>query len=684
MRPCRASADPDWSERPRTRVGEQQSWRRDRYRKQECRWSMNRFEKKKGKSLSRRRFVQGLVAGGVMAGFDLWRWPAFAMRGVAEPAVLMGSHFDLIVDEVPVSFTGRSAVATAINGSVPGPTLRWREGDTVTLSVTNRLKVQTSIHWHGIRVPADMDGVPGLSFPGIASGETFTYTIPVKQSGTYWYHSHSRFQEQTGLYGPLIIEPREKDPVQYDLDYVIMLSDWTDEDPETLFSNLKQQSDYYNYHQRTVGTFFSDVKKNGLRATVSDRLMWGAMNMSPTDILDVSGATYTYLINGKSPATNWTAVFRPREQIRLRFINGSSMSIFDVRIPGLPMTVVQTDGNDVEPVAVDEFRISVAETYDVIVQPQDASAFTIFAQSQDRTGYARATLAPRSGMSAPIPPMDPRPMLTMVDMGMAMGKMPGMEIGNEPRMNEEGASPSATPSATEPGMPNMQGMDMGNDMSGMDMGNLPGIKMEATPPAVRAPLSMPFPQPGPQTAGLSAPTTAGKPVPPKPVAIREGPQVDNVAEAPTERLSEPGVGLNGNGRRVLTYTALRARYQGADPRPASREIEIHLTGNMERFIWGLNGLKFSSAEPIELKLGERVRFILVNDTMMSHPIHLHGLWSELENGDGELQPYKHTINVKPGERLSYLVSADTPGRWAYHCHLLYHMESGMFRTVIVS
>ncbi len=323
------------------------------------------------------------------------------------------------------------------------------------------------------------------------------------------------------------------------------------------------------------------------------------------------------------------------------------------------MTVVQTDGNDVEPVTVDEFRISVAETYDVIVQPQDASAFTIFAQSEDRTGYARATLAPRTGMSAPIPPMDPRPMLTMVDMGMGMGNMPVMKMG------------AAAESSND-------------TTAGMDMGKTPGMKMEAEPSVARAPLSMPFPQPGPETTGSTEPIATGKPTPPNPVTLREGPQVDNVAEDPTARLSEPGLGLNGNGRRVLTYADLRARYRGVDPRPPGREIEIHLTGNMERFIWGFDGVKFSSAEPIELKLGERVRFILVNDTMMEHPIHLHGLWSELENGNDALRPYKHTINVKPGERLSYLVSADTPGRWAYHCHLLYHMESGMFRTVIVS
>ena len=628
--------------------------------------------------ITRRRFVQGALAGGVIAGLDLWRRPALALKSPNQPAVLTGNHFDLVIDETPVNFTGQPAVATAINGSVPGPLLRWREGDTVTIAVSNRLKAQTSIHWHGIRSPADMDGVPGLSFPGIAAGETFVYRIPVKQSGTYWYHSHSRFQEQTGHYAPLIIEPQGKDPIQYDRDYVIMLSDWTDENPEMILSNLKQQSDYYNYDQRTVGTFFSDVKRKGLSATVSDRLMWGRMNMNPTDILDVSGAAYTYLINGHPPAANWTALFRPYERVRLRFINGSSMSIFDVRIPGLPMTVVQTDGNDVEPVTVDEFRISVAETYDVIVQPQDGSAFTIFAQSEDRTGYARATLTPRAGMTAPIPPMDPRPMRTMTDMGMNMA---GMEMGNLPGMKMTFGTPFPTPSAGPQSMP---GMNL-NDMSGMDMGS------ESHAPSAPSPVKgedaqMPPGQPGPNTGSYAPAPVAGgsNPVPSKAVQLREGPQIDNVAMMPTERIAEPGNGLDNNGRRVLTYADLRARYRGTDPRPPNREIELHLTGNMKRFIWGFNGKKFSEAGSLRLKLGERVRFVVVNDTMMEHPIHLHGLWSELENGHGEFRPYKHTINVKPGERLSYLVSADTPGQWAFHCHLLYHMESGMFRTVIVS
>jgi CopA family copper-resistance protein len=553
-----------------------------------------------GPPLTRRRFLQGAAAAGALS-----LVPSPMRRALAAPVrtpVLSGTEFLLEIGPVPINVTGRPITATGINGQIPAPILRWREGDTVTLAVTNRLSEPSSIHWHGVRTPAPMDGVPGLSFRGIPPGETFVYRFPVRQSGTYWYHSHSGFQEQTGVYGPIVIAPKGGYPLGFDRDYVVMLSDWTDESPDTIVSNLKFQSDYYNYGQRTLGTFAEDAQRQGLAATVADRVEWGSMRMSPTDILDVSGATHTYLLNGQPPGANWTALFRPGERVRLRFINGSSMSIFDVRIDGLPMTVVQADGNDVVPVTVDAFRISVAETYDVIVQPPADRAYTIFAQAEDRTGYARGTLAPRAGMAAAIPPMDPRPLRTMADMGMAgmeHGEMPGMELSPE------------------------------------------GKRLEG----------------------------------------KVG--VDNVAMMPAERLRSAGEGFPV-GRRVLSYADLRTLRPGSDPRPPSREITLHLTGSMERFIWGFDGKKFSEAEPIVLQRGERVRFVLINDSMMEHPIHLHGLWSELENEHGEYRPYKHTINVKPGEKLSYLVTADEPGRWAYHCHLLYHMETGMFREVRVS
>ncbi len=627
--------------------------------------------------ISRRRFVQGFASGAAVSLLDLKTAPLVAESvATSQPVELSGSNFDLTIDTLPVNFTGRRAMTTAVNGSAPGPTLRWREGDVVSIRVTNRMKVFTSIHWHGIRLPADMDGVPGLSYTGIAPDETFVYRFPVMQNGTYWYHSHTRFQEQTGLLGALIIDPRGKDPIPFDREYVILLTDWTDTNPEIIFSNLKEDSEYYNFHRRTAGTFFSDVRRKGLRATVADRLMWGRMNMTPTDISDVSG--YTFLLNGNPAKSNWTALFQPGERVRLRFINGASDTFFDVRIPGLPMTVVAADGNEVEPVTVDEFRMGVAEVYDVIVQPREEAAYTIFAQSEDRTGFARGTLAPRAGMTGAIPPMDPRPMRTMTDMGMAgMAGMSGMNMAGIDGMTKA-------------------------DMAGMDMGNAGHNNPPATPPEpaqnalmpemfgmemTMGPGTTPFPQPWTDTGRAMPPPGAGEIqelVPSNPVHLHLGPQVDMVSMHVTERLNEPGDGLAGNGRRVLTYADLRARYRGVDGRPPVVEIELHLTGNMERFIWGFNGEKFSDANPIELKLGDRVRFVLINDTMMEHPIHLHGFWSELENGHGEFNPYKHTVIVKPSERVSYLVSADTRGRWAYHCHLLYHMEAGMFRTVVVS
>jgi CopA family copper-resistance protein len=623
-------------------------------------------------SFSRRRFVQGAAAGAVVAACEWNGGAAFGQAAPFNPPSLTGEHFDLAIDSLPVNFTGHRSLATAVNGSVPGPILRWREGDVVTLAVTNRLRQTSSIHWHGIRVPSDMDGVPGLSFRGIEPGETFRYCFPVRQSGTYWYHSHSHFQEQTGLIGAIVIEPREKDPIESDREYVIFLSDWTDTSPEALFSNLKEQSDYYNYHRRTLPNFIATAAQSGLGRALSERMAWARMDMSPTDILDVTGATYTYLLNGNAPNSNWTGLFQAGERIRLRFINGSSMTFFDVRIPGLEMTVVQADGNAVEPVAMDEFRIGVAETYDVIVQPQNHAAYTIFAQSEDRSGFARGTLAPRMGMTAEIPPMDPRPLRTMTDMG--LGSMKGMKIGNTASVDVSGTS-------------EMPGMDMSQPSSHPhETMNMPGMSMDHPAMAQMSVMGrVPLPQPGPDSTPLVPMGTNPETrfTPSNPVHLRIGPQLDNVAREVGERLNDPGDGLNNSSRRVLTYADLRARYRGVDGRPPTREIELRLSGNMERYIWGFNGQKFSDAEPIVLKLGERVRFVLINETMMEHPIHLHGLWSELENGHGEFNPYKHTITVKPAERVGYLISADTPGHWAYHCHLLYHMEAGMFRTVVV-
>ena len=625
-------------------------------------------------TLTRRRLVQGVAAVGLAALVDGKLNLASAQTSAHAPSVLTGKHFDLAIEAHQVDFTGRRVKAIKMNGTLPGPTLKWREGDTVTIAVTNHLSSETSIHWHGMRIPAAMDGVPGLSFAGIAPGKTFVYRFPALQNGTYWYHSHSGFQEQLGLWGAIVIEPREKDPIEYDRDYVVLLSDWTDTKPETLYSNLKKQSDYYNFHRRTAGTFIEDGKNKGLHSTLANRLTWGRMNMTPTDIADVTNATYIYLMNGNPAAANWTALFTPGERVRLRFINASAMTLFDVRIPGLTMTVVQADGNCVQPVAVDEMRLGVAETYDVIVQPHEERAYTLFAQPESRGSYARGTLAPRLGMTAEVPPMDPYPNRTMEDMGMGgMAHMKGRKMGG----------------MSSDQMPGMKDMQM-NGMTDNSMPEMKDMDMRAMSDAAVEPLAgkTPFPQPGPHTTRLMPPPARMMSRPTETregeVPLHVGPEVVGVAMKTSPRLHDPGDGLNENGRRVLTYSDLRALYKGVDSRPPTREIVLHLTGNMERYIWGFDAYKFSQAEPIHLKLGERVRFILINDTMMEHPIHLHGVWSELENGNGEFSPYKHTVIVKPAERLSYLVSADTPGRWAFHCHLLYHMEAGMFRTVVVS
>jgi CopA family copper-resistance protein len=500
-------------------------------------------------------------------------------------------------------------------------------------------------------VPADMDGVPGISFDGIPAGGAYTYRFKVNQYGTYWYHAHSRFQEQTGLYGPIVIERRGGERQHADREYVILLSDWTDLDPERIFATLKKQSDYFNFGKRTVGDFFDDVRARGWNETIADRRMWGGMRMNPTDLVDVSGYAYTYLMNGVAPASNWTGLFNRGERVRLRFINGSAMSIFDVRIPGLKLTVVAADGQDVEPVTVDEFRIATAETYDVIVEPSDDRAYTIFAQSIDRSGYARGTLAPHAGLAAEIPPLDPRPLLTMSDMGMAHGS--AGHGGGQGEVDHAAMGHGAAAPAGEV------------DHAAMGHGAAP-----AEGQVDHAAMGH----------GVAAPATATVSHAPQ----ENAPTVDMRVDQVTTGLDHPGVGLRDNGRRVLSYADLRTVGGPIDRREPGREIELHLTGHMERFVWSFNGQKFSEAAPLRFESGERLRITLVNDTMMTHPIHLHGMWSEIENARGEFQVRKHTVMVNPAQRISYAVTADAPGRWAYHCHLLYHMEAGMFREVEVA
>jgi len=567
----------------------------------------------------RRGVLQGVGIVSATAGLGSVSRPAWSDGTNGKTNLLQGNVFHLDIAPTLLNITGIPRVATAVNGRVPAPTLCWREGDTVTLHVTNRLPTVSSIHWHGILLPTEMDGVPGLSFNGIAPGETFVYRFPVKQSGTYWYHSHSGFQEQTGLYGPIIIMPRDGESVKTDREHVILLSDWTDNHPEDLFAKLKKNSGVFNLRQPTVVDFFRDVSTMGLRGAIEKRDMWNRMRMLPTDLSDITashgnGAAFSYLMNGQTSTNNWTGLFNPGEKVRLRFINGAATTIFDVRIPGLKMTVIAADGQAVEPVSVDEFRISVAETYDVLIEPQD-QAYTLFAQSIDRTGYTHGTLAPRPDMRAEVPSLEPPQWLTMTDMMGAMGSMDSPKNMNH------------------------------SSMLGMAHSDMPKVRHART---------------------------------------EYGPNADMHVDMPRTNLDDPGINLRNNGRRVLTYADLHTIGGTIDAREPARDIELHLTGNMERFIWSFDGQKFSESLPVHFRYGERLRVILVNDTMMNHPIHLHGMWSELESPDGEFQVRKHTINVQPAQRVSFRVTADALGSWAFHCHLIYHMEAGMFREVVVS
>lgn len=557
-----------------------------------------------------------------------------ALVAALTTAPAWAGEYNLAIDRRDVNVTGHPVSSITVNGQIPGPTLRFHEGEDVTIHVTNRLKEDASVHWHGMLVPAQMDGVPGLNgYPGIKPGETYTYRFKIRQAGTYWYHSHTGTQEQAGLYGALVIDPREPGPVKADRDYVVVLSDFKEENSDEILRKLKAMPGYYNRGRRTVGDFFDDVARDGLGATLRDRLDWGEMRMDPTDIADVSN--YTYLVNGRSPQQNWTALFKPGERVRLRFINASSMSYFDLRIPGLKMIVVQADGQDVEPVPVDEFRIAVAETYDVIVMPKEDKAYTIFAEPISRAGYARATLAPRQGLEGPIPKRRPRAVLTMADMGMNHAGMDHMDTGHD----------GMSHGATGPG-----GMDhgMSDPKAGMDH-HMPGME------------------------GMDH---------------RHGMDHDMPAAASTESGGPPRGWANAStpaGMKALQYSDLRSYKPQTDTRPPDREIVVRLGGNMERFIWTLNGAKVEDAKPIELKYGERVKLTFVNETMMAHPMHLHGMFVQLVNGQpAERLPNKHVVNVAPGATYSVLLTANEPGEWAFHCHLLYHMAAGMMTKVVVA
>ncbi|MES1951913.1 copper-resistance protein, CopA family [Salinisphaera sp. S4-8] len=629
----------------------------------------------------RRRLLRAMGATGVLAGFNALL-PAYARNGLAAGAaryldtaaaqVPGGAARDVVMDvhvrREMIDIAGGRASAITLNHTTPGPIVELWEGQNAHLRVHNHLDESTSIHWHGILLPFQMDGVPGVAFPGIDPGETFEVDFPVRQAGTYWYHSHSGLQEQVGQTGPIVIHSQGNDGINADREYVIVLNDWTFEDPHRLLAKLKEMSDYYNFSERTLGDLAEDFRKSGVAATLKDRLAWGDMRMSPRDIADVTGYTYSYLMNGVHPEANWTGLFTPGERVRLRVINASAMTYFNVRIPGLAMTVVAADGKEVQPVETDEFQIGVAETYDVIVEPKAEQAYTIMAESMDRSGYARGTLAPRMGMVAPVPALREQPQRTMIDMGMDMSDMDmgGMTMSHEPGQMKMGHDKMSMDhgSMQEMGTPKKDsGMaGMGHDMKKMAHGTGPNAG----------------------TMGTGAMMEKHGPVIAKHGPDMHGAGNINVANAQRDRLAERGTGLEDVNHRVLTYNQLRNVTAMQDRREPSKTVEVHLTGNMDRYMWSFDGVKYGNSTPIEFPYGERIRLVLVNDTMMEHPIHLHGMFMELENGQGDHLPFKHTLNVLPGSRASLLITADEPGRWAFHCHLLYHMEMGMFRVVRVS
>ena len=589
--------------------------------------------------LPRRHFLQALAAlgaGGAGTALPAWAQLLPAAR-TGTPPELRRPNFELTMDYTAVDFDGRRGIATTLNGSLPGPTLRMREGETVTIRVTNRLREMASIHWHGIILPFQMDGVPGVSFAGIAPGETFTYRFTLEQSGTYWYHSHSFMQELTGIYGALIVEPRGGETIRIERDQVVLLSDWTGDDPMRALSRIKASAHVYNQNNPTLVKLLRDARQHSMSAALAERDMWNAMRMSPTDLADLSSRVLTYLVNGQAPGANWTARFKPGERVRLRCINGSGNTFYDLRIPGLQLSVVQKDGQNVEPVTVDEFRIGPGQTCDVIVQPRD-EAYTLFAQSMDRTGAAVSTLAVREGLKAPVPALDAVQWLGMADM------MGSMEHGAHAGHGDAGAAPM-----------NHGAMDhaaMGH--GAMQHGPAPANPLARASTQVRH------------------------------ARTEWGPGTDMRVDMPRTNLDDPGVGLRDNGRRVLTLADLHTLGGPMDSRGAEREIELHLTGNMERYTWSIDGQRFTDSKPVHFRYGERLRVILHNDTMMTHPMHLHGMWQELESPKGEFLARLHTIPVQPAQRLSFLVTADALGRWVWHCHLMFHMDLGMFREVVVS
>ncbi|MGY2733370.1 copper resistance system multicopper oxidase [Sphingomonas sp. UYP23] len=639
--------------------------------------------------IDRRQMLRGaaLAGGGLALSAYMPAWAQTNSAGIITPLpTVTGNDITLRIARQTMMIDGRASKAIGINGTVPAPLIRLREGQTVRLNVINDLDEDSSIHWHGLLVPPQFDGVPGISFPGIKPRSSFLYEFPIRQNGTYWYHSHSGLQEQLGHYGPIVIDPAGADPVQSDREHVIVLSDHSQLSPATIFRDMKVDPGHFNYQRQTLAGLLS-----GKDQPLKDRVDWGKMRMDPTDISDATGPAYTYLVNGHGPRDNWTALFMPGQRVRLRVINASSMTTFNVRIPGLKLSIVQADGQNVMPVEVDEFQIGVAETYDAIVTPTDDRAYTLVGEAIDRSGLARATLAPRPGMAAEVPALRPRPLATMKDMGMDMSSMGGMDMSSggmrgPDQTNEKNPSASlTTPGAgMAAGAMAMGGMPQGGTVSGMDHSAMNHGAM-ATGGSAGGMAGMDHSSMGGQQgmAGMDMGSMKMRDFSKAP-QVTKGPGVQTISPMPMDRTGDPGQGLENVGHKVLVYRDLMALERNPDVRAPSRSLDIHLTGNMERFMWSFDGVKMSDMmEPIPFLEGERVRINLINDSMMGHPIHIHGHFFELVTGHGDHAPRKHTVIVQPGGKVTWDFTADAVGDWAFHCHLLYHMHAGMMRTVSV-
>ena len=591
------------------------------------------------------------------------------LLGVSSAAGAYAGTYDISVDRIQLDTGEFKRKGVGYNNSQTPTILRFKEGEEVTLRVTNNLREDTSIHWHGLILPFDQDGVPNISFPGIKPGETFTYNFPIEQTGTYWFHSHSGFQEPDGAYGAIVIEPKRGERVRSNRDYVVQLTDTHPHQGKRVMRNLKLSSDYYNRSQRTFQDLVRDSRNSSFKAAMENRKMWGRMRMMPTDIEDIQG--FAPLINGKGNSQNWTGLFKPGEKVRLRLINSSAMTYFDIRIPGLKMTVVQADGNDVKPVTVDELRISVAETYDVIVTPRKNQAYSIIAESMGRTAMVRGTLAPKPGMVGPMYKMRPKPLLTMADMA---GMMGGMDHSG---MSMEGMESGAS----------MEGMDHSNmEMVSQNASNMQMEEMDHSKMDHSNMQAEPMDHSNMQTEPMDHSNMQTAPMDHSNMQMTTPSRNKSSKKSGRPSFYAPGSGLTptaANGGKFLSYNDLRASKPLYRERKATRTIELRLTGNMERYIWSINGVKLKDAEPLRLKYGERVRFKFVNETMMAHPMHLHGMWSLLDNGSGKWDPIKHVINVNPGTTVYSETEVDVTGQWAFHCHLSYHADAGMFRKVVI-